>query len=56
MNVVRNVLDGLPLYAAFEAGPTKLSSGVNDALAYARKWKADSATLLVISDGDSEEQ
>ena len=56
MNVVRNVLDGLPLYAAFEAGPTKLSSGVNEALAYARKWKANSATLLVISDGDSEEQ
>ncbi len=55
-NVVRNVLDGLPLYAAFEAGPTRLSSGVNDALGYARKWKANSATLLVISDGDSEEQ
>ncbi len=55
MNVVRNVLDGLPLYAAFEAGPTKLSSGVNEALVYARKWKAKSATLLVISDGDSEE-
>ena len=55
MNVVRNLLDGLPLYAAFTAGPTKLSSGVNDALLYARQWKANSATLLVISDGDSEE-
>lgn len=55
MNVVRNVLDGLPLYAAFEAGPTKLSSGVNEALSYARQWKANSATLVVISDGDSEE-
>ncbi len=56
MNVVRNLLDGLPLYAAFDSGPTKLSTGVNDALAYARQWKAKSATLLVISDGDSEEQ
>lgn len=55
MNVVRNVLDGLPLYAAFDAGPTKLSSGVNEALTYARQWKANSATLVVISDGDSEE-
>lgn len=55
MNVVRNVLDGLPLYAAFEAGPTKLSSGVNDALSYARQWKANSATLVIVSDGDSEE-
>ncbi len=55
MNVVRNLLDGLPLYAAFDSGPTKLSSGVNDALAYARKWKPNTATLLIISDGDSEE-
>jgi Ca-activated chloride channel homolog len=54
-NVVRNLLDGLPLYAAFNAGPTKLSSGVNEALEYARQWKANSATLLVVSDGDSEE-
>lgn len=56
MNVVRNLLDGLPLYAAFEAGPTRLSTGVNDALTYARRWKAKSATLLIISDGDSEEK
>lgn len=56
MNVVRNMLDGLPLYAAFDAGPTKLTSGVNEALEYARKWKPGSATLLVISDGDSEEK
>lgn len=56
MNVVRNLLDGLPLYAAFESGPTKLSSGVNEALNYARKWEAKSATLVVISDGDSEEK
>jgi Ca-activated chloride channel family protein len=55
MNVVRNLLDGLPLYAAFDSGPTKLSSGVNEALTYARQWKPNSATLLVISDGDSEE-
>ena len=55
MNVVRNLLDGLPLYAAFNSGPTKLSTGVNDALIYARQWKPKSATLLIISDGDSEE-
>ncbi len=56
MNVVRNLLDGLPLFAAFEAGPTKLSSGVNDALQYARQWESKSATLVVVSDGDSEER
>ena len=54
-NVVRNLLDGLPLYAAFDSGPTRLSTGINDALSYARQWKAKSATLLIVSDGDSEE-
>ncbi len=56
MNVVRNLLDGLPLFAAFDSGPTRLSSGVSEALNYARKWPPRSATLLVISDGDSEER
>lgn len=56
MNVVRNLLVGLPLYAAFTAGPTKLSSGVNDALEHARPWKPGSTALLIISDGDSEEK
>ena len=56
MNVVRNLLDGLPLFAAFESGPTRLSSGVNEALTYARKWGPRSATMVVISDGDSEDK
>jgi hypothetical protein len=56
MNVVRNLLDGLPLYAAFESGSTKLSTGINDALTYARRWKPDSSTLLIVSDGDSNDQ
>ncbi len=55
-NVVRNLLDGLPLFAAFDAGPTRLSTGVNEALAYARKWGPRSTTLVVISDGDSEDK
>jgi Ca-activated chloride channel homolog len=56
MNVVRNLLDGLPLFSAFDSGPTRLSSGVNEALTYARKWSPGSATLVVISDGDSEDK
>jgi len=56
MNVVRNLLDGLPLYAAFESGSTKLSTGINDALTYAKQWKPDSSTLLIVSDGDSDER
>lgn len=54
MNVVRNLLDGLPLVAAFEPGPTHLSDGVADAMEYARAWEPDSATLVVVSDGDAE--
>lgn len=55
MNVVRNMLDGLPLYAAFQPGTTKLSDGITDALEYARAWEPNSATLVVISDGDADD-
>ena len=56
MNVVRNLLDGLPLYAAFEAGQTKLADGIGDAMEYARAWEPNSATLVVVSDGDADSQ
>lgn len=55
MNVVRNLLDGLPLYAAFHPGTTKLSDGITDAMDYARNWAPNSATLVVISDGDADD-
>lgn len=55
MNVVRNLLDGLPLYAAFDAGTTKLSEGITEAMEYARAWEPGSATLVVISDGDADD-
>ncbi len=51
--VVSNALDGLPMYTAFASGPTNLSEGVADALEVARPWMPGSATLLVVSDGDS---
>jgi Ca-activated chloride channel family protein len=51
--VVSNVLDGLPMYAAFEPGSTKLIEGVNAALDLAKAWMPGSATLLVVSDGDA---
>jgi Ca-activated chloride channel family protein len=54
MNVVRNLLDGLPLYAAFESGSTRLTDGVAEAMEYARQWEPNSATLVVISDGDAD--
>jgi Ca-activated chloride channel family protein len=51
--VIANALDGLPLYAAFEPGPTRLQAGVVKALDMAHTWMPGSATLLVVSDGDS---
>jgi Ca-activated chloride channel family protein len=54
LNVVRNMLDGLPLYSAFESGPTRMMGGITEALEYARRWETKSATLVVVSDGDFE--
>lgn len=51
--VVRNALDGLPMYVAFEPGPTQMGKGVQKALELARPWKRDSALLVVLSDGDA---
>lgn len=52
-SVVDNLFDGLPIFAAFEQGETKLSSSVSDAVEYARRWPAGSTLLLIVSDGDS---
>lgn len=51
--LVRNELNALPLYYAFQPGETDLQAGVNGALQFARPWAKGSATLVVISDGDS---
>lgn len=53
-NVVANVLDGLPMYVAFEPGATDLNKGVAATVDLARPWARKSATLIVISDGDAE--
>ncbi len=50
--VVRNALDGLPMYVAFEPGPTDLVAGLAKAHELARVWPADSSTLLIVTDGD----
>lgn len=51
--VIRNALDGLPMYVAFEPGPTDIHKGVTAALQQARVWPAGSAMLVIISDGDA---
>lgn len=54
-SVVDNLFDGLPIFAAFEQGETKLSSSISDAIEYARRWPEGSTLLLVVSDGDSKD-
>lgn len=51
--VVRNIFDELPLEMAFDHGKTSLIEGVREAFQLGRGWKPGSATLLVVSDGDT---
>jgi Ca-activated chloride channel family protein len=51
--VAANVLADLPLEQAFHAGKTDLYSGVKAASDIGRPWREGSATLLVLSDGDT---
>jgi Ca-activated chloride channel family protein len=51
--VIRNALDGLPMYVAFESGATDMHQGVAATLEHAKVWAAKSAMLVIVSDGDS---
>jgi Ca-activated chloride channel family protein len=51
--VVKNIVDDLPLEYAFDAGKTELLGGIDEAFKIARPWREKSATLLLVSDGDT---
>lgn len=51
--VVRNVLEDLPMEYAFKSGPTNLITGVQEAVKIARPWRPRATTLVIVSDGDS---
>lgn len=53
LEVVKNILNDLPLEMAFEPGKTSLIEGLKEAVTLARPWQPDSTTLLVVSDGDT---
>ncbi len=53
MEVVGNILDDLPMHFAFEAGETRLFDGLEEAVKLARPWSPKSATLVILSDGDT---
>jgi Ca-activated chloride channel family protein len=53
MEVVKNCLNDLPLDIAFNVGKTELLEGVRQSAELAKAWPPDSATLVVVSDGDT---
>jgi len=53
LNVVKNILDDLPLDRAFDPGKTSVISGIEESVKLATVWEPGSTTLLVVSDGDT---
>jgi len=53
MEVVKNCLNDLPLDIAFNVGKTELLEGVRQSAELAKSWQPDSATLVIVSDGDT---
>lgn len=53
LEILHNLMDDLPMHYAFPSGKTKLLDGLTEAARIAAKWPRHSATLLLISDGDS---
>ncbi len=53
VEVVRNILDDLPLEIAFEPGRTSLMEGVRASAELGKGWARGTATLMVVSDGDT---
>jgi Ca-activated chloride channel family protein len=54
-DIIRNFLEDMDMYQAFENGSTEIFKGLEESARIAKeeKWKPGSATLVVISDGDS---
>jgi len=53
VEVVRNILDDLPMHYAFETGETKLFDGLEEAARVAKPWNPGSTIVLLLSDGDT---
>jgi len=53
IEVVRNILDDLPMEYAFTAGKTDIFSGLKEAAELAHAWRPRSTTIILLSDGDT---
>ncbi|MCP4846744.1 MAG: VWA domain-containing protein [Verrucomicrobiaceae bacterium] len=52
-DVVRNFLDGVDMYTAFDSGKTHLFDGLELAAEISEDWQRDSTTIILLSDGDT---
>lgn len=53
LEVVRNILNDLPLDQAFEIGKTRIFDGLALAAEIAKPWQPASTVLVLVSDGDT---
>ncbi len=51
--VVRHMLESMPMWHAFHPGKTNLFAGLDMAAKIARPWNPGSTTVLVLTDGDT---
>jgi Ca-activated chloride channel family protein len=53
VEVVRYILEELPMYHAFKPGKTNLFEGLSAAAHLAKTWNPNSAVVVVLTDGDT---
>lgn len=53
LEVVRYILQELPMYFAFKPGKTQLFTGLEQAAKIARDWNPKSTTIIMVTDGDT---
>ncbi len=53
MEILHNLMSDLPMHHAFPSGKTKLLDGLTEAARMAKSWPRGSATLILLSDGDT---
>jgi Ca-activated chloride channel family protein len=51
--VVRHIMEKMPMWHAFKPGKTNLMSGINSASKVAKPWNPGSAYILMLTDGDT---
>ena len=51
--VVRHIMEKMPMWHAYKPGKTKLMSGIEQAAKTAKPWNPGSAYILMLTDGDT---